>query len=137
MPRYARLTCFVLVGAACYVVQLLLFESMLFAHVHAFLAGYCAFSASAQVNFVLSKYLTWRDRPTESRSHLAQRWISFNVLVVLLAAINSGIVLSLSTMVWNWLSVAIAIAVTTAGSLYVNQAFVFRGKHERAQPQAA
>lgn len=132
MPRHKRLGRFLFVGAACYLIQLLLFEALLASNVHVFWAGYIAFGLSAQVNFVLSKYVTWRDRPS--------RWdqlIRYNMTAVLLAGINTCLVLAFAHVVWNWLAIALAIAITTIGSFTMSHSFIFRGQHEPVRSHAA
>lgn len=82
-----RLFLFVCVGVFCLLLQVLLLT--FFRHyVHVVLANVIGFVLSAQVNFILSYRLTWRDSPRRTGRRLMATWIKFNLVAMSSACIN-------------------------------------------------
>jgi putative flippase GtrA len=79
---------FVAVGSVCLIVQLALLH-LLEPHMSSLLANGLGFLTSAQVNFWLSYYFTWRDRERRKGKRLVLTWLSFMTNVSLGLAINT------------------------------------------------
>jgi putative flippase GtrA len=89
--RLARPLRFLSVGAICFALQLgILFALTEAAVLPAVVANAIAFLVSAQINFLLSSVLTWRDRlPGTTQAVCARRWAKFNVVALVAVAVNS------------------------------------------------
>lgn len=83
-----RLVWFVAVGTLCLLIQLL-FLSILEHYTHPTIANGIGFLISAQLNFILSYYVTWHDSARKKGRYLAATWVNFNLVVVFSACINA------------------------------------------------
>ena len=86
-----RFAVFAIVGFACFAVQLALLTFI--AHLGASrpVANAIAFALSAQLNFLLSSRVTWRDRPAAGRSGTGTRWLAYNGTALVSLGCNTAI----------------------------------------------
>jgi putative flippase GtrA len=84
-----RIIVFVAVGAFCFAVQLALLAIAVHAGAGRPAANGIGFALSAQVNFLLSTHLTWRDRKATRRRGTGIRWLAYNVTALLSLACNT------------------------------------------------
>lgn len=117
---------FVAVGTLCLGIQLAILHG-LEPFMDPSFANAIGFVISAQLNFVLSRYLTWGDARHRGASWIVQ-WLAFNANVVLAAAINSLFFFLSHTVLGASLTVAalVATAVSTVSTFAVNHYVVFR-----------
>jgi putative flippase GtrA len=73
-----RLLVFAAVGASCFLVQFILLTAMAHLGMYRPLANAVSFAISAQLNFLLSTRITWRDRPSSGRRGTGARWLAYN-----------------------------------------------------------
>ena len=73
-----RIGIFAAVGAACFGSQLALLTVMVHLGADRPIANAIGFAISAQLNFLLSSKLTWRDRPVSGRRDAGARWLGYN-----------------------------------------------------------
>ena len=73
-----RIAIFAIVGIGCFAVQLALLTLMVHLGAYRPVANAVAFAISAQLNFLLSSRVTWRDRPAAGRSGTGARWLAYN-----------------------------------------------------------
>ncbi|MDT5068017.1 MAG: hypothetical protein QOJ95_810 [Mycobacterium sp.] len=122
-----RLSRFVAVGSACFLLQYCLME--IFSHaVPLYFAEVFAFMLSAQANFVLSQVFTWADR-NHAMDYMI-RWVKFNAGSLASVLIVNATVFSFLTAVGGapWLSLLVANAASTAFTFVMNHFVVFRGE---------
>jgi putative flippase GtrA len=55
------------------------------------IANALSFAISAQLNFLLSMRLTWRDRPTADRRGTRARWLAYNATALASLGFNTGV----------------------------------------------
>ncbi|MEU6859739.1 GtrA family protein [Glycomyces sp. NPDC046736] len=93
LPPLSRLVRFAAVGLVCFAIQAALLVALHGAGTPQTLANAVGFLASAQVNFLLSTYFTWRDRrlPRLRRKALAARWVAFQTTVAVSLACNTAV----------------------------------------------
>jgi putative flippase GtrA len=84
-----RVVRFAAVGATCAAAQLALFWAVAEAGVHPSFANAFAFLVAAQMNFVLTRWVTWADRQT--RRGLGLTWLHFMSAIGLTAALNFSV----------------------------------------------
>ncbi len=84
-----RVVRFALVGATCAAAQLALFWAVAKAGVHPSFANAAAFVVAAQLNFVLTRWVTWRDR--QPRRGVGLTWLHFMSAIGLTAALNFSV----------------------------------------------
>jgi len=73
-----RIAVFAAVGAGCFGVQLVLLTLMVHFGAYRPIANAVAFAISAQINFLLSSRVTWRDRPAAGGRGTGARWLAYN-----------------------------------------------------------
>lgn len=124
MPLLQRGMRFIGVGLICLFVQWCIIQVAL-PHLHIFRAGIVAFIVSAQLNFVLSSSITWRDRAM--RRPKAGQWMQFNAIVLLVSGLNAGCIWLFTAMsIWQWPALIIANLVSTCITFVLNHFIVFR-----------
>jgi putative flippase GtrA len=121
MSMLVRLLRFVLVGGFCFLVQLAAVHKLR-VYINPFVANAIAFVFSAQVNFMLSKVVTWRDR---SHTTLLSVWRRYSALALFLTLGNSAVFWFLDRYIGEFLALFIAVAVTTVTSFLLNHFWVF------------
>jgi putative flippase GtrA len=88
-PAQKRIAVFGAVGATCFATQLVLLAVMARLGMYRPLANAVAFEMSAQLNFLLSSRLTWRDRPSARRRGTGARWLAYNGTALLSLGCNT------------------------------------------------
>ena len=86
-----RIAVFVVVGAVCFGVQLALLTLMVHLGAYRPVANAVAFAISAQLNFLLSSKVTWRDRPVAGRRGTAARWLAYNGTALVSLGCNTAV----------------------------------------------
>jgi putative flippase GtrA len=79
------------VGIICFSAQLIILTAMVHLGAYRPLANTAAFAASAQLNFLLSSKLTWRDRPACGWRHTGRRWAAYNATALLSLTCDSAV----------------------------------------------
>lgn len=87
-------------------------------------ANVIAFALGAQINFVLSSLLTWRDRH-EGRP-IWRRWLVYHGAILSMALVNMAVFASTRTLVPALLASALGIAAAALGNFVMGDRFVFR-----------
>ena len=120
-----RIARFGFVGVTCFFVQLGLLN-VLQSVWHIYVADVIAFLISAQVNFALSRWLTWGDRRHAQR--LGWQWIKFNASAFVSATLfNAGVLWALVHLGLRiWLAMLLANLVTACCTFTLNHFVVFR-----------
>ena len=119
---------FALVGGTCGLIQLGLLHVLVEAQVQENLANLAAFAISAQVNFILSQFFTWRDRWTTGLRppRLISRLFLFNGSVATTGVVNQS-VFGLANLIIGYLpAAALGIAVAAVTNFFLNDRIVFR-----------
>lgn len=125
-PQLLRLARFSGVGLTCFAIQAGILLALKGAGTPGPLANAVGFLVSAQVNFLLSTYVTWADRRRSGAR--AGRWLSFQATVAVSLACNTGVYALVSAFLPP---VAAAAAGVGAGALLtylVSDHLVFRRK---------
>lgn len=123
MTQLSRIVRFALVGTVCFIVQ---WCTLLALHnvIHTFHASVIAFIVSAQLNFVLSNVVTWRDKQITQGHTL--RWVKFNTSVLLAASINAGALwVFVECGFWLWSALILANSISTVFTFIVNSYIVY------------
>jgi putative flippase GtrA len=84
-----RVVIFVFVGGMCFAFQFVLLTLMVHLGVYRPVANAVAFALSAQLNFLLSSRLTWRDRPVAGRRGAGARWLAYNATALVSLGCNT------------------------------------------------
>lgn len=134
--RNARLLYFGMVGTLCFAVQQLILHVLTDNPFDATSANSIGFVASAQLNFMLSRYLTWRDRRS---NRFISQWAKFNVTVLSSLVVNTMVFYVLYTLTAVMaLASAIAVIIGTGVSYVANNLMTFQaapqGEQERVPP---
>ena len=87
----ARQSLFVCVGTCCFLVQFGILTALASAGVNRPVANAAGFIVSAQLNFLLSSRLTWRDRPASTTRTAWARLASYNATALLSLAVNTAV----------------------------------------------
>ncbi|GAA2292201.1 hypothetical protein GCM10009853_055040 [Glycomyces scopariae] len=90
-PQAMRLARFSGVGLTCFAIQAGILLALGRTGVPGPIANATGFLASAQVNFLLSTYVTWSDRRLPRAEPWARRWLSFQATVAVSLACNTGV----------------------------------------------
>jgi putative flippase GtrA len=86
-----RVAIFIIVGIVCFAVQLALLTLMAGLGAYRPVANAVAFAISAQLNFLLSSRVTWRDRPPAGRTDTGVRWLAYNGIALLSLGCNTAV----------------------------------------------
>jgi putative flippase GtrA len=86
-----RVVTYLAVGAACFSVQFILLTLLVRLGAYRPVANSAAFGASAQLNFLLSSRLTWRDRPAHGWRSVGARWATYNGTALLSLGCDSAV----------------------------------------------
>src|SRR5258708_21313373 len=92
-PARKRIAIFGAVGITCFATQLILLAIMARLGTYRPVANAVAFALAAQLNFLLSSRLTWRDRPATGRRGTGARWLAYNGTAGLSLGCNTAIFL--------------------------------------------
>ena len=86
-----RILTFAAIGATCFLAQFILLTVMTNLGVYRPLANAASFAISAQLNFLLSTRITWRDRPSASGRGTAARWLAYNGTALISLGCNTAV----------------------------------------------
>lgn len=130
MTQLSRIVRFAMVGTICFIVQwctMLALQNV----IHTLQACIVAFIVSAQLNFVLSSVVTWRDQKNTQRQAL--KWVKFNTSVLLATGINAGALwVFVECGFWLWSALILANSISMVFTFIVNSHVVY-GKANGAQ----
>jgi len=119
---------FAVVGATCFLLQFTLLAAMVRLGVVRPLANSISFATSAQLNFLLSSRLTWRDRPAGNRRRFGARWLAYNGTALLSLACDSAIFVIAYRTVGTAAGAALGVVVSTCLVFLVCNQVVFRSQ---------
>lgn len=124
----ARVLRFALVGGTCGLIQLGLLHVLVDAQVQENLANLAAFGMSAQVNFILSQFFTWRDRwsPRLGLTSFISRLFLFNGSVATTGVVNQSVFGLANLIIWYLPAAALGIAVAAVTNFLLSDRIVFR-----------
>lgn len=86
-----RIAVFALVGATCFGVQLALLAATVHLGANRPVANAVGFTVSAQLNFLLSSKVTWRDRPISGWRDVGGRWLAYNGTALISLGVNTAV----------------------------------------------
>ena len=116
------------VGITCFSVQFILLTITVHLGVYRPLANSAAFAASAQLNFLLSAKLTWRDRPARGWRHMGGRWVAYNGTAVLSLACDSAVFIASYRAVGTTAAAALGVLTAACLTYLVCNRLVFRSR---------
>jgi cellulose synthase/poly-beta-1,6-N-acetylglucosamine synthase-like glycosyltransferase/putative flippase GtrA len=128
--RYVRQLSFLAVGAVCFVLQLASLVGLLHLHLGSNLANATSFLIGAEVKFVLSCGLVWRDRFRAGETRRRFAW--FNLTTAVIFFIDETVFASTDWILTAIPAAVLGVAVGTVASYLVCDRLVFRsGSRER------
>jgi putative flippase GtrA len=86
-----RIAIFALVGATCFGVQLALLTAAVHLGASRPVGNAVGFAISAQLNFLLSSKVTWRDRPISGVRDTGGRWLAYNGTALISLGVNTAV----------------------------------------------
>lgn len=119
---------FAIVGSTCGLIQLGLLHVLVGAQVQENLANLAAFGMSAQVNFILSQFFTWRDRwsPRLGLPAFISRLCLFNGSVATTGVVNQAVFGLANLIMWYLPAAALGIGVAAVTNFLLSDRIVFR-----------
>jgi len=122
-----RIAVFAIVGIVCFAVQLALLTLMVRLGAYRPVANAVAFAISAQLNFLLSSRVTWRDRPAASRGGTGARWLAYNGTALLSLGCNTAVFTLSYHSIGTALAAALGVLTGTCFVYLTCNLLVFRG----------
>jgi putative flippase GtrA len=119
---------FVLVGATCFLTQYSVLTVMAAAGVNRPLANALGFVLSAQLNFLLSSRLTWRDRRVHGARALCARLVGYNGTALLSLGVNTAAFTLVYQRVGNLAGAAIGVACGMCVTYLICDLIIFRNR---------
>jgi putative flippase GtrA len=86
-----RIAIFALVGATCFGVQLALLTAAVHLGASRPVGNAVGFAISAQLNFLLSSRITWRDRLVSGWRDMGRRWLAYNGTALVSLGVNTAV----------------------------------------------
>jgi putative flippase GtrA len=86
-----RILTFATIGVTCFLVQFALLSVMVRLGMYRPLANAVSFAISAQLNFLLSTRITWRDRPSAGGRSTGARWLAYNGTALVSLGCNTAV----------------------------------------------
>jgi putative flippase GtrA len=86
-----RILTFATIGVSCFLVQFALLSVLVHLGAYRPAANAVAFAISAQLNFLLSTRITWRDRPSAGRRGTGARWLAYNGTALVSLGCNTAV----------------------------------------------
>ena len=130
--RAARPVRFACTGGLAAVIQLGVLDILIAKGWESSLANVVAFLLSAQVNFVMSFFFTWRDRQpasdTQAMHVLLSRWLKFHSSIVFSALLNQIVFIAARSFIPALLASALGIGVASLVNFFTMNTLVFRPK---------
>lgn len=130
--RAARPLRFIFTGGVAALVQLSLLHLLMMAGWTTMLANVVAFFCSAQVNFLMSFFFTWRDRQPESenarKNTFVARWLKFHSSILVTAVFNQAVFLCASFFMPTMFASALGIVLTAFVNFFALNMLVFRSR---------
>ncbi|GCE19089.1 GtrA family protein [Dictyobacter kobayashii] len=130
--RAARPFRFVCTGGLAGIIQLGLLDILVSKGWESTLANIVAFLISAQVNFIMSFFFTWRDRQpatdTQAKYVLLARWLKFHSSIVFTALLNQIVFIVARSFIPALLASALGIGVASLVNFFTMNTLVFRPK---------
>lgn len=134
LRRRRRQLLFLCVGVTCFLTQYAALTAMAAAGTYRPLANALGFVISAQLNFVLSARLTWRDRPTAAARTLWARWASYNGTALISLAVNTAVFTATYHRIGNLPAAALGVLCGMCVTYLVCDMLIFR---DRGRPETA
>lgn len=127
----ARPLRFIITGGTAGLIQLALLTGFERIGWNAVLANGVAFLLAAQVNFLLSSFFTWHDRPLSVPTRaLTRRWLAFHGSIGSTALLNEGVFILAHLWLPSLVSSALGICVAAIINFLVINHYVFVEKRE-------
>lgn len=131
--RSARLLYFGMVGLLCFGVQQLILHVLTGNPFDATSANSIGFVTSAQLNFVLSRNLTWRDRRS---NRFISQWVKFNATAFSSLVVNTIVFYTLYTLTaFMAVASATAVVIGTGVSYMANNVMTFQGSPTNSEEE--
>ena len=131
-PVKKRQLLFVSVGATCFLAQYVALTALADAGLSRPLANALGFVLSAQLNFVLSSLLTWRDRRARPSQTLWMRLASYNATALIALAVNTAAFSLVYEHVGNLAAAAFGVVCGMCVTYLVCDLFIFSERPKRA-----
>jgi putative flippase GtrA len=119
---------FVLVGATCFLTQYGVLTVLAAAGINRPLANAVGFGLSAQLNFLLSSRLTWRDRRAHSARTLCLRLVSYNGTALLSLSVNTAAFTLVYQRVGNLAGAALGVGCGMCVTYLICDLIIFRNR---------
>ena len=123
-----RFAVFAIVGLVCFAVQLALLAVMVHLGSSRPVANAIAFGLSAQLNFLLSSRVTWRDRPAAGRSGTGTRWLAYNGTALVSLGCNTAVFAAAYRSIGTAPAAALGVLTGTCVVYLTCNLLVFRGR---------
>lgn len=134
LVRALRPTQFAVIGVVCGAVQLGLLAAFTEGTSLGSLSNMVAFAISAQLNFVLNRAVTWRDRMGRRLRAVLGQLAGFNALMLVAVVFNQAIYLVALHIVPYLVAGAIGIGATTLGKYVIADRWIFRARKHDSRP---
>ncbi len=125
---------FVCVGAVCFLTQYCALTALATFGVNRPLANALGFVLSAQLNFVLSSRLTWRDRRAGTTRTLWARLVGYNGTALISLAVNTAAFSLVYQRVGNLAGAAVGVICGMCVTYLVCDLLIFRDRPKHAVP---
>ena len=122
-----RIAVFAIVGLVCFAVQLVLLTLMVRSGAYRPVANAVAFAVSAQLNFLLSSRVTWRDRPAAGLRGTGARWLAYNGTALVSLGCNTAVFTATYRAVGTTPAAALGVVTGTCVVYLTCNLLVFRG----------
>ncbi|MBV9382108.1 MAG: GtrA family protein [Streptosporangiaceae bacterium] len=132
LQRGKRQLLFVSVGATCFAAQYCVLTAMGSAGVNRPVANAIGFALSAQLNFVLSSRLTWRDRRAKSAQTLWARLAGYNGTALISLGVNTAAFTLVYRQVGNLAGAAVGVICGMCVTYLVCDMLIFRERAKHA-----
>jgi putative flippase GtrA len=123
---------FIAVGATCFLVQYVALTVMAAAGVNRPVANALGFVLSAQLNFILSSRLTWRDRSAGNAKTLWARLIAYNGTALISLAVNTAVFTLVYQRIGNLAGAAVGVICGMCVTYLVCDLLIFREQPKHA-----
>lgn len=123
---------FIAVGATCFLAQYCVLTALAAAGVNRPLGNALGFAASAQLNFLLSSRLTWRDRRGGTAKTLWARLVAYNGTALVSLGVNTAAFTLVYQHVGNLAGAAIGVICGMVVTYLVCDRLIFRDRPKHA-----